>query len=459
MLGIKAIDLVICNLYDFASASATEDAELIEILEKIDIGGSTLIRSAAKNFAHVAVVTDPADYLAIVQEMHSTGGCLSIATRARLAAKAMNASADYDSLIACELSRRLLQEDIRRPKLINGRPLRYGENPDQQAWVYQFENETGVTQAEVLGGKELSYNNYEDATAAYHAAQELSSLEVEHGVAVVKHGGLCGFACADSLVEAFQLAWAGDPKSAFGSVIAFCGPVDESLIPEVENKFIEVLIAADFSPEFLQWALQNKRSLRLLKTPMKKESSLFFKKVSGGMLVQTAKRYQTPLSIRPLLKPASPKVKRKIGVVTERQPEAEQGGLYNFALAAVKCAKSNAVAIVRASTSGSYQLLGMGAGQPNRVDSLERLALPKAIDGLRTENANKKDYDPKQDLEKCVLASDGFFPFADSVTSAAQAGLLQCIQPGGSIRDQEVIEAADRSGMCMIFSGERSFSH
>ncbi|MCB1137009.1 MAG: bifunctional phosphoribosylaminoimidazolecarboxamide formyltransferase/IMP cyclohydrolase PurH, partial [Chlamydiia bacterium] len=433
--------------------------DLGQILEKVDIGGSTLIRAASKNFPHVTVVTDPADYFSVVQEMQASEGCTSITTRARLASKAFNHSADYEAMIATTMSRMLSKEETLRPKLIAGRPLRYGENPDQQAWVYQLEKEDGIAQAKILNGKELSFNNYEDATAAYKAAQELHCLGATHGCAIIKHGGLCGYASADNTLEAFRRAWAGDSKSAFGGVVAFTHTVPDTLIDEIKFKFVEVLIAPGFSPQFLAWAKEHKRSLRLLQLPMTDSAYLEFKRVSGGMLVQTPKKHQNRLSMKPLMKPACPQAKSRIRVVTERLPSPEQEDLLNFAMASVKFAKSNAVSIVREHSPGSFQLVGMGAGQPNRVDSLQRLALPKAIENLRAEHGERSDYDPKIDLSRCVLASDGFFPFPDSIRVAAEAGLATCIQPGGSVRDDEVIEAARDEGMCMIFSGERSFTH
>jgi len=229
-LGIQPIDLVICNLYDFEKAAQDQDAAIGQLIESMDIGGSTLIRSATKNHAYVTLVVDPADYPVVLEELRNNQGKISLQTRERLALKGIHLSANYESLLAREFSSRLTGEEIDQPKLIQGRKLRYGENPDQAAWVYHFDQQEGIAQAKVVSGKELSYNNYEDATAAYHAALELHKIGTKHGAAVVKHGSLCGYATAKNLPDAFRHAWDGDSKSAFGSVIALTSKVDDEMI-------------------------------------------------------------------------------------------------------------------------------------------------------------------------------------------------------------------------------------
>ena len=458
-LGIEGIDLVICNLYDFEKASRDADMPLEKLIEQIDIGGSTLIRSACKNYAHVAVVVDTNDYGLVLQELRNNQGRLSLMMRKQLALKAINLSAAYEALLAQELSRRMGNEKNERLNLSKGKELRYGENPDQKGWVYESPQTRGVVQSNVLSGKELSYNNYEDATVAYESIQALTSIHPRHGTAIVKHGNLCGYATGDTLAQSFQMAWDGDSKSAFGSVIGFASPVTAELIPLIKSKFIEVLIAPAFDEEFLEWARTSKPNLRLLQQGKREGNPIAYKSISGGILAQTKKENPIPDDIESLLLRSDLLSSKKTGVVTKRQPSAKQLGLFAFGIAAVNYAKSNAIAIVREYSPGCYQLLGVGAGQPNRVDSLQRLAIPKAIDNLVTEHANIKGYDPRKDLEKCVLVSDGFFPFDDSIIEAAKHGIRFCIQPGGSTNDQSVIDAADAHDICMIFTGQRYFYH
>jgi phosphoribosylaminoimidazolecarboxamide formyltransferase/IMP cyclohydrolase len=424
--------MVVCNLYNFADAAAKADS-VDDLIEEMDIGGSALIRSAVKNHSSVAVVVDPADYSSLLEELKQ--GALSLETRRSLAVKAINLSADYDAMIAEELTRRLASTETRRPRFIGGEKLRYGENPDQEGWIYRFPEKSGIAHAEVLGGKQLSYNNYDDATVAFHAAEAIRDL-APHGVAIIKHGNLCGYAAGADLGEVFESAWEGDPKSAFGSIIALTSEANADLTSHLKGRFIEVIIAPGFSDEFVEWAKRAKPNLRLLKTPQKGTPAWVYKTVSGGILAQT------------------PKTPRLNGhqVVTKRQPASNQKPLFAFAIAAVHFGKSNAIAIVRERKPGLYQLLAMGSGQPNRVDSLQRLAIPKAYENLEREGSSA-------DLSACVLASDGFFPFDDSVRCAAQHGIRTCIQPGGSNNDPVVIEAADELEMCMIFTGERYFTH
>lgn len=452
-LAIAPIDMVVCNLYDFATA-AKQELAIDDLIEQMDIGGSTLIRSATKNYKDVAVVTDPSDYVPILEALRK--GALTEEVRRELAVKAINLSADYESFLAETLSRRMGNQETRRPLLKAGRRLRYGENPDQEGWVYEFADHKGIAQAEVLSGKQLSYNNYEDATVAFQAAESLRALEVPHGVAIIKHGNLCAYATGSSQGEAFDLAWAGDTKSSFGGIIAFTTPVDEGMSSHLQKKFVEVLIAPNFSDGFITWAKEKKPNLRLLKVPQQSAPQWLYKNISGGMLVQTPKQAFSLQSFEALLQPAG---ESKRGVVTQARPLQENKGLYAFAIAAVHFAKSNTVAIVREVKPYTYQLLGIGSGQPNRVDSLERLAIPKAIDNLRTEHADDPNYDPKADLARCVLASDGFFPFDDSIRFAASTGIKTCLQPGGSVNDPQIIETADALGICMLFTGERYFCH
>lgn len=458
-LGIERIDLIVCNLYEFDKAANQQDKSMQELIEYMDIGGSTLIRSACKNYAHVTVIVDPKDYSSFLEEFKDCKGKISLATREKLAVKAINLSADYESLLAQEFSKRLTGEETQRLHLCQGRKLRYGENPDQQAWLYQIKEHSGLAQVDVLAGKEISYNNYDDATIAYRAAQELHELGHSYGTAIIKHSNLCAYATGPNLIEAFQRAWDGDPKSSFGSVIAVISTVDENLIPTIKDKFIEVLIAPDFTLPFLEWAKKAKPNLRLLKVNLGCKDPLLYKNVSGGMLVQTQKDRRLHPQIDLLFGKSDSADQKKIGVVSKKQPQANQKGLFDFAISAVNYAKSNAVALAREYSPGFYQVLSIGAGQPNRVDSLQRLAIPKAIENLVAEHHQDPKYDPKADLEKCVLASDGFFPYDDSVRYAAAQGIKYIIQPGGSVKDSEVISAADQLNVSMIFTGQRYFYH
>ncbi len=461
-LDIPSIDLVVCNLYDFKGALKKQPRpNMDELIESMDIGGSTLIRSASKNYAAVAVVVDSKDYPTLLHELTENKGALSLKTRQRLAAKAMKVSADYEATLAKEFVKLGEDQETHNLQLAQGKKLRYGENPSQQGWVYQFEGQTGIAHAEMLSGKELSFNNYEDGTLAYYAAQELNMIGAHPGVAIVKHGSLCAYATGKTSTRAFEKAWECDAKSAFGSVIAFNAKVSSDLIPVLKDKFVEVIVAPEFDHQFIEWSKSSKPNLRLLKTSFEPSEDLIYKSISGGMLVQTKKdrKFHPPLDS--LFQPCSSSAssKTKLGVVTKQQPQTNQKKLWDFAISAVQFAKSNTIAIVREYEPGFYQLLGMGVGQPNRIDSLQRLALPKAIENLRQEHHDDPHYDPIKDLKHCILASDGFFPFDDSIRYAASQGIQSVIQPGGGMRDQEIINAADELNMCMIFTGERYFYH
>jgi phosphoribosylaminoimidazolecarboxamide formyltransferase/IMP cyclohydrolase len=398
-LNITPIDLVVCNLYKFEN-----------LPETIDIGGSTMIRAAVKNFQSVLVLIDPEDYAAATEAIKDG---LTLEIRKMYAAKAMHFSAKYERMIAGSFVEKKLS---------------YGENPDQEGWI--FAHEKGIATAKTYGTKPLSYNNYEDASLAFYAIQRICHLGPS--VAILKHGGLCGYATGKNLIAAFEKAWAGDPKSAFGSVIAFSGEVGMEIAEHLKGRFIEVILAPKFSVEFLQWTAVEKPSLRLIEMDLNATPKKLYRGISGGMLVQTPKQIRfSALSCN---------------VVTKRLPNPEQYGLFSFAIAAVFSVKSNAIILAHEYEPSCYHVIGIGGGQPNRIDSLERLALPKGKENLPT-------------LKDVVLASDGFFPFADSIKVAADAGIEYFIQPGGYIRDKEVIEEADKRGLSMIFTGERYFSH
>ncbi len=439
-LNIEPIDLVVCNLYRF-----DPNQDLEKLVDSMDIGGSTMIRAATKNFVSVGVVVDPNDYESVLNEL-SREKILSMKTRRRLASKAMQMSAEYESRMANAISG---EGSLFSTQLEQGRKLSYGENPDQEGWVYSFAGESGIASAKVFGEKGLSYNNYEDASQAFFALQRIAEKGKVASAAVVKHGGLCGFATGKNVRQAFQRAWDGDPKSAYGSIIALSQEVGEEFCEQIKGRFIEVLLAPSFTPDFIAWVSAAKPSLRLLQVRWDAVPSRLYRGISGGMLAQTPKQNRT--SGNPFLIPL---ISNQAGVATRRFPKLEQVGLFNFALAAVQSVKSNAIVLAREYEPTFYQTIGIGGGQPNRIDSLQRLALPKAIENLQQEGKEMR-----QALGELVLASDGFFPFADSIQAAAEAGIQFFLQPGGSVRDEEVIREADQRDLCMIFTGERYFSH
>lgn len=452
-LQIAPIDLVVCNLYDFKGA-LKEEVELSQLIEQIDVGGPTMIRSAAKNYASVTVMTDPRDYPELLEQLKEHGGCVTLEFRKRMAAKAFALTAQYDQLIAQVFGEAVGGTPPLSLPLCQGKQLRYGENPDQKAWVYSYEGEKGIANGEILGGKALSYNNYEDASMAYGALADLVAQGETCGAVIVKHGSPCGIATGQTLAEAFEKAWEGDRKSAFGSVIAVSAPVTEELQESLRGRFIEVLIAPEFSEEMVQWLKVKKPQLRLVRTPIEMFSQPLVRSIKGGVLVQTPKQAGSSPQADLLMKVAQPKKEgaSRVGVVTNRMPSTSMQGLLAFALVGIKHAKSNAVVLAREYAEGRYQLLSVGTGQPNRVDSLQRLAIPKALENLQ-QNGEEIS------LKDCVLVSDGFFPFPDSIEVAHEYGIQYCVQPGGGKRDEEVISVANEKGLCMMFTGERYFNH
>ena len=426
--GIQPIDMVVVNLYAFEKTAAKSGVQMEELVENIDIGGPSMIRSAAKNFHDVAVVTSPADYDALAREMAGSGGELSSATRWRLAQRAFATTAAYDSAIASTLERVSSNGHFElRPA--EGFPatlrmsfqkvmdLRYGENPHQKAAMYSDGSGKGVANGRQLQGKELSYNNIVDMQAAWDLAQEFE----EPMVAIIKHTNPCGAATGKSLVEAYKKALECDPVSAFGGVIGVNGVIDGAAAEEMAKLFLEVIAAPGFDDD-AKSKFAAKKNLRLVEVaPSDQKWTL--KNVSGGMLVQDA-------DVRPL-------TEADLKVVTKRAPTAEETRALLFGWKVCKHVKSNAILYVR-----EGQTVGVGAGQMSRVDSCKIGAMKAQLP-----------------LKGTVAASDAFFPFPDGVEEIAKAGSTAIIQPGGSVRDQEVIEAADRHGMAMIFTGVRHFRH
>lgn len=418
--GIAAVDLVACNLYPFAETTAKPRVTEAEAVEQIDIGGVTLLRAAAKNLESVLVLADPADYAAVLEGLRS--GALDRAARRRLALKAFAHTAGYDAAISTWLAGDEVLPERLTLSAERAQTLRYGENPHQGAALYRW---AGAAPAfEQLGGKELSYNNLVDLEAAWAMPQEFK----RPAVAIIKHTNPSGLAEADDLLEAYRRAYECDPVSAFGGIIACNRPVDLPFVEAVGGLFVEVLAAPGYTDEALAWLAQHKPNCRVLRRTdttkaQRREDPLLLRSVSGGLLVQIQD-----------LRGADPTTWQ---VVTKRGPnEAEAAGLA-FAWLAAKHTKSNAIVLAQGTAT-----VGVGAGQMNRVDSV-RLAIWRA--GERARGA--------------VLGSDAFFPFPDGLEVAAEAGVTAVIQPGGSMRDAEVIAAADQWGIAMVFTGERHFLH
>ena len=424
--GIATIDMVVVNLYAFEATATRDGATFDELIENIDIGGPSLIRAAAKNFRDVAVVTDPSDYPGIGEEL-AADGSLSATTHWRLARKAFDATAAYDRAIAGTLARLEIgqapgsmdrgelppQLDLRVPRK---QVLRYGENPHQQAAFYST-GETGIGSARQLHGKQLSFNNLVDLDAAWQLALEFD----RPAVAIIKHTNPCGCAEGTSLAEAFRKALECDPVSAFGSVIATSRPVDVETADAMSELFVEAVAAPGFAPDAIK-VFARKRNIRLLEIDASAPGTVL-KSISGGYLVQNEDRSES-----------SPE---RFDVVSSRPPSEAESNDLRFAWKVVKHVKSNAILYARGG-----QTVGVGAGQMSRVDAA-RIGATKA----------------KLPLDGSVVASDAFFPFADGVEELAKFGATAVIQPGGSKRDGEVIEAADRLGIAMVCTGVRHFRH
>jgi len=434
---IGAIDLVVVNLYPFA-ATVAKGAGRDEVIENIDIGGPSMVRSAAKNHEYVAIVTDPADYPALIQALDGTGGMTSLDLRKRLAAKAFAATAAYDSAIASwfafadqgEAFPESLPVAMKRSAL-----LRYGENPHQSAALYvpSGPHGRGIAQAAQVQGKELSYNNLNDADAALELVAEFR--DAGPACVIVKHANPCGVALGASLLAAYEAAFACDSVSAFGGIIAVNRPLDAEAAEAMSRIFTEVVIAPD-ADEGARALFAKKRNLRLLLTGDLADPArpgLTLKSIAGGFLVQSRDDGRIG--------------RDDLTVVTRRQPTAAELNDCLFAWTVAKHVKSNAIVYAKDGATA-----GIGAGQMNRLESA-RIAAWKAKDA-----ADKAGWSEPRTIGSAV-ASDAFFPFADGLLAAAEAGANAVIQPGGSIRDEEVIAAADEAGLAMVFTGMRHFRH
>lgn len=438
--GIEPIDMVVVNLYPFEQTIAREGVTLAEAIEQIDIGGPAMIRSAAKNFESVTVVTGSEWYQLVLEEMNRNFGALSFSVRQRLALRAFQRTEQYDKAVGFYLLKQVLptmdllvEEERTGGELANEldlfcaklSDLRYGENPHQKAALYEVdeddthENMAGIAQAKLLSGREMSFNNYVDADAAWQLVCDFDDL----ACAIIKHTNPAGVASGATVDEAYRKALACDPVSAFGGIVAFNRNVDEAAARAVTEIFTEVIIAPDFDEAALE-ILKAKKNLRVLRagTPDTLEG-LEYKQISGGMLVQTRDTHR---------------LKREdLKVVTKRAPSEKEIQDLLFAWTVCKHTKSNAIVYGR-----DRQTVGVGAGQMSRVDSVKigamRAQLPTA---------------------GSVLASDAFFPFRDGLDEATKHGITAVIQPGGSMRDAEVIAAADEHGLAMVFTGVRHFKH
>lgn len=425
--GIPRIDLVVVNLYQFEKIAAKEDAPVEELIENIDIGGPTMIRAAAKNYQDVAVVVSPEDYPVVLHELRSGGG-IPLGMKWDLAKKAFSTTAKYDRAITARLARIVVEQDEHRdeapavPVVLDihaeqSLPLRYGENPHQYAALYSMKR-GGVAACEQLHGKELSYNNLVDLDAAWQLIQEFD----QPASAIIKHTNPCGCAEDENLAESYRRAFEADPVSAFGGVLAFNREVDGETAREISKTFIEAIAAPAYSAEALE-VLRAKKNLRLVRVHPVEGDELVVKSISGGFLAQTADTHRF--------------TRAEAVVKTKRAPSEEEWRALLFGWKVVKHVKSNAIVYARAG-----QLVSAGAGQMSRVDSVKVGAM-KAI----------------LPIEGTVLASDAFFPFPDGVEEAARRGITAVIQPGGSVRDAEVVEAADRLGLAMVFTSIRHFRH
>jgi len=448
--GIDAIDLVVVNLYPFEETIANEDVTLEDAIENIDIGGPAMIRSASKNWRDVAVVTDPALYTEIISEMKENAGAVSSSTRQRLAVLAYTRTASYDLAISSYLASQLPDEDLSRLEELNPlrnhfftledvddendlsgdlsielakvTDLRYGENPHQLAALYRLGAGGGLTDAEQLLGKEMSYNNYLDSDAAWSLVNDFS----ERAVAIIKHTNPSGVGVGDTNLDAYRRALSTDPISAFGGIVAFNKRVDQSVAESVIEVFTEVIIAPEYDEAAIE-VFASKRNLRVIRINRPSdEQGLVLRQIDGGFLAQT-EDHDTVTN-------------DTLNIVTKRKPTESELRAMMMAWKVCKHVKSNAIVL-----ADEFQTIGVGAGQMNRVDSVR-------IAATRAERFSL-------DASRAALASDAFFPFRDNVDEAAALGVKAIIQPGGSLRDEESIAAADEHGIAMAFTGTRHFRH
>ena len=434
--GIGEIDLLIVNLYPF-EATVAAGKDFATCIENIDIGGPAMIRSAAKNHDAVTVIVDPADYATLIAEIAANGGVTTAAFRRRMAAKAYARTGAYDAAIANWFADQAGETFPERLLIAAERAevLRYGENPHQSAALYRGgAKRLGIATARQLQGKALSYNNLNDADAAFELVAEFSPAE-SPAVAIIKHANPCGIALGATLEEAYVKALACDPVSAFGSIVALNGTLDEATAAKIAEIFTEVIVAPDATKDAIQ-LLAKKKNLRLLVTgglPDAAAPGVLVRSLAGGYLMQTRDNGRTAAN--------------ELKVVTKRQPSAREMADLRFAFTVAKHVKSNAIVFAR-----DLATVGVGAGQMSRVDS-SRIAVRKSEDAAEAAGQTTRW------SEGAVAASDAFFPFPDGLLAAAEGGATAVIQPGGSMRDNEVVAAADEAGLAMVLTGMRHFRH
>ncbi len=433
-LSIQAIDCVVVNFYPFEKAAEKKDISQKELIDEIDIGGPTLVRAAAKNSPEVLVLTDPAQYPEVISQLNQSGSVAHEIVNT-CAQEAWEKILAYDQAIANRLGKK------------KSLSLRYGENPHQSATLVFDENSPIAwpkSQDEALTGAELSYNNIWDLSSAYALASDLHLMGKDHqGVVIVKHNNPCGVSLvpptvgASAQLLALKQAWEGDPVSAFGGVLAFTHPIQDETAQWLSERFVELVAAPGLAREStaLKILVARRKNLKAVAIrrlgEMPKTSTL---SIPGGQLIQT-----TDVGLDEQFKS-----------VTEKQWTADKTPLARFGIAVTRALKSNAIALVRTTAQGSFQLVGAGQGQPNRIEALEKLAIPRAKECLKTTGGSLAD---------CVMISDAFFPFRDTVDTAAQAGIRWIVQPGGSIKDAESVQACNEAGVAMVFTGTRHFKH
>lgn len=430
--GIVKIEMIAVNLYPFEETIAKPNVALEEAIEQIDIGGVALLRAAAKNYRDVVVLSEPADYDEVLAQLRRQG-YVEDALRARLAVKAFQATNRYDAAISAYLAKQLLDQENQEDQDESLFPaaltieankveeMRYGENPHQRGALYRVAEAGGLAHAEQLHGKGMSYTNWLDAEGAWHSVEGFDTP----AVVVVKHASPCGVATNLSLVQAWQDALASDPVSAFGGVVAINRPVTRELAEAMNKIFTEIILAPAFEPDALK-LLKRKKNRRLLSVPDLTGSDLEIRAIPGGFIAQERDQ---------------PKTKYKFEIVSQQQPTIEQGLTMAFAWQALIGVKSNAIVFARA-VEGGFATVGIGTGQPSRIDAVE-LAAKKS--GEQAKGA--------------IMASDAFFPFPDGIEAAIRAGVTAIIQPGGSIRDEKVIAAVDAHDVAMVMTGVRHFRH
>jgi len=427
--NVNPIDLVVVNLYPFEKTISKKDVTLGEAIENIDIGGPSLLRAAAKNYQDISVVIQPESYPAIIKELKENDGEISLKTKKDLAVKVFEHTAYYDTMISKYLTKNMLEETEEFPSNVNllakkGLQLRYGENPHQKATFYKepFVDEANLGDAVQLGGKKLSFNNLVDLNAVLEIIKDFT----EPTVAFIKHTNPCGLASAENIQMAYKKAYEGDPLSAYGSIIGINRVVDAELAQLInDTTFVEAILAPDYKEDALE-ILIKKKNRRILKVGyLSKQDAQVkdIKKISGGFLIQDRNMQELKID--------------DLKIVSEKKPAKEELEKLLFAWKVVKHVKSNAIVLAK-----DKQVVGVGAGQMSRVDSVK-------ISVMKSKGRSEGSY----------LASDAFFPFRDGVDEAAKAGITAIIQPGGSKRDEEVIEAANEHNLAMVFTGARCFKH